>query len=288
MDIKVLSDEERRKCHAFFRSNDLFRHWMPILSEIEGELTKMDAISIWYNADKILVGLRSCQEFRDEEVEFIHSEISRKQRKEVVSAIMAVVLTRLMNATQEGHEEEYIPNDAMSNAILKRHYEDTFFSKLMDVFLKRDKGNDGNKVVITPSDPMTQNTSLDDMDDVAKEEIERKVNKVMELTHGLNIYFYHWEKWKELWRSICMDAELNALLEKISPNKNDWGINQKMICNVTGMYVDQLNLDVAITKINNALSSRNLSSYISQPKDFGGSNSALNHEQYNRIIAMMK
>lgn len=288
MKIKILSDEERSKCHAHFRTNDLFRHWMPILSEIEENITGVDATSIWYNADKILVNLRSCQEYRDEEVEFIHSEISRKQKKEVVSTIMAVVLTRLMNATQEGHEEEFIPNDAMSNAILKKHYDDAFFGKLMEVFLKRNRGNDGKKVVITPSDPMTQNTSLDDMDDVAKKEMEWKINKVMELTQGLNVYFKDWEKWKELWECICMDAELSTLLEKVSPNRNDWDMNQKMICNVAGMYAGQLKLDVPTTQINNALSTKNLSSYISQPKDFGGSNSALNHEQYNRIIAMMK
>lgn len=285
--IKILTNEERRTCHNLFRKNDLFRHWHPILSDIEG-ITGIDATSVWYNADVILRNLRACIEYRDDEMNFIHSEFEREHKKEAVSAIMAVVLTRLMNATEEGHEEERIANDVICNALLKLHCEDTFFDRIMNVFFKRNIGNDGNKVVITPSDPMTQNTSLDDMDEVAKGEIEAKINRVMELTQGLNVYFKDWEKWRNLWKSICTDAELETLLDKISPNKNSYGINLKMICNVVGMYVSQLKIDVPVLKINNAISNKNLSSYISQPKDFGGSNSALTSEQYIRIIAMME
>lgn len=288
MDIKVLSDEERRKCHAYFRTNDLFRHWMPILSEIEGNIMGMDAISIWYNADVVLRHLRSVTEYRDEELNFIHSEISRGNTKEVVSTIMAVVLTRLINATEEGHEEEDIPNDLICNAILKKHYEDVFFSKIMNVFFKRNIGNDGKKVVITPFDPMTQNVSLDDMDDVTKKEIDDHVNKVAEVTNGLKVYLKDWEKWKDLWKSICLDIELMALLKDISPRGSEWGFNQKMVCNVIGMYVDVKLNNLSKTSINDALGAKNLRKYISNHCAHDSDSSPLSKEQHTKILNLIK
>ena len=288
MDIKNLNDDERRTCHNHFRKNDLFRHWLPILSEIES-ITNMDAISIWYNADMILKNLRACTEYRDEELNFIHSEFARKQKKELVSAIMAVVLTRLVNATEEGHEDEDIPNDLISNAILKKHLEDTLFNKIMYVFFKRDIGNDGKKVVIIPSDPMTQNTSLDDMDDVTKEEIETYIKKILDLTKPLSIYFKEkWKDWQTLWTNICVDAELMNLLKEINPNRNNWNLNQKMICNVVGICVNCNIIKASINALNKALTTKQVSSYISQPKDFDGSNSAFTKEQYEKVEKIIK
>lgn len=287
MGIKILNDEERRTCHNYFRKNDLFRHWHPILSEIEN-ITDMDAISVWYNADMILKNLRACTEYRDEELNFIHSEIARKQKKELVSAIMAVVLTRLMNATEEGHEDENIPNDVICNAILKKHFEDVFFGKIMNVFLNRKIGNDGKKVVITPFDPMTQNTSMDDMDEVAKGDIEMYIGKVMNLTKSLSIYFKDkWEKWNTLWTYICMDAELMHLLKETNPNRNDWELNQKMICNVVGICTNKKKIEASINALNKALTSKQISSYIRNPKDFDGSDSAFTKEQYDKVESMI-
>lgn len=288
MEIKTLNDEERRNCHQLFRNNDLFRHWHPILSEIEQKFTKMDAISVWHNADVVLRRLRSVTEFRDEELNFIHSEISRNNAKEVVSTIMAVVLTRLMNATEEGHEEEDMPNDLICNAILKKHYEDTFFDKIMTVFFKRNIGNDGKKVVITPSDPMTQNTLLDDMDDIAKKEINDYVNRVMEVTGGLKVYIKDWNEWENLWKSICLDIELLALLKDISPRGSEWGFNQKMVCNVIGMYVGAKSSDISITSINNALGTKNLRIYISNHCAHKSDSSPLSKEQHDKILKIIK
>lgn len=286
MEIKILNDEERRTCHNLFRKNDLFRHWHPILSEIES-ITNMDAISVWYNADMILKNLRACTEYRDEELNFIHSEIARKQKKELVSAIMAVVLTRLMNATEEGHEDEDIPNDLISNAILKKHLEDTLFNKIMYVFFKRDIGNDGKKVVITQFDPMTQNTSLEDMNEVAKKEMKDFTNEVMGITKGLKVFFKDWEEWEKLWESICLDVELLALLKDKSPRGNKWGFNQKMVCNVIGMYYSFKKYDIAISSLNDALGTGNLRSYINNHCAHNTSNSPLSKEQYEKILKIM-
>jgi hypothetical protein len=249
----------------------------------------MDAISVWYNAEMVLMNLRACIEYRDEELNFIHSEIERGQKVELISAIMAVVLTRMMNATEEGHEEEDIPNDVVCNAILKKHYGDMFFERIMNVFFKRNIGNDGKKVVITPSDPMTQNISLDDMEDVAKEEILAYVDKVLNRTQSLQTHLKNkWEGWETLWRSICMDAELLNLLKETNPNRNEWGFNQKMICNVVGICANHRIIEASTNALNSALTTKQVSSYLRNPKDFGGSDSAFTKEQYEKVEQMIR
>lgn len=289
MELKILNAEERRTCHNHFRKNDLFRHWHPILSEAEGSMMDMDAISVWYNADRVLKHLRACVDYRDEELNFIHSEICRNNKKENVSAIMAVVLTRLMNATQEGHEEEDIPNDVICKAILKKHHTDIFFERLIAVFFRRNIGNDGHKVVIKQTDPMTQETTFDDMDEASKSEMLGYIEKVMELTQGLNLYMKdNWENWKLLWTDICMDVELLNLLKVSNPNRNDWGLNQKMICNVVGLCLNEGKMEASINSLNKALTQKQVSSYISQPRDFDGSNSAFNKEQCDKVLAIIK
>ena len=132
---------------------------------------------------------------------------------------------------------------------------------------------------------MTQSLSLDDMDEVSKGEAKACVDKVLQLTRGLNLYFKDkWEGWQALWTEVCMDAELYSLLRKISPSRNnDWGLNQKMVCNVVGICVNRRLIEAPINALNKALTTKQVSSYISQPGDFCGSNSAFAKEQYGKV-----
>ena len=142
-------------------------------------------------------------------------------------------------------------------------------------------------MVITPSDPMTQNITLDDLDDVAKEEVQTYKNKVIVVTQGLKVHFKNWTEWENLWESICLDVELLNLLKQKSPRNNSWGINQKMICNVIGIYVGVKMIEVAVSTLNNALGGRNFRSYISDHCAYGTSNTVLTKSQYEKIKMMM-
>lgn len=288
MQIKRLTDEERRTCHGLFRRNDLFRHWIPILSEIEKDVTHTDAISLWYNANEVLRLLRAEAAFRDEQIVFIHSEMARSGGGHCLTCIMAIVLTCLMNAAEEGHEEEDMPNDAVCIAIMRIYEGDKLFDALLEEFFRRRIGNDGKRVVITPSDPMTQSTSLDDMDMVAKREVETYRDKVLELTKGLRAHFTDWDSWQGLWTQICMDAELVNLLKKIEPRNNDWGLNQKMICNVTGIFNEVCRISAPIKAVNGALSAKQLSSYIANHRSFGTNDTAVSQEQHGKIKRLIK
>jgi hypothetical protein len=287
MKIRILTPEERNTCYGHYRNNDLFRHFLPILNEIGRHVTGVDAISLWFNAEQVLQRLRSAIGFRDTEMDFLHAEMAGENDGKTLTTLMFVVFIRLANAAENGHATT--ANDSICMAILRLYGNDALFLKLKEAFFRYMIGNDGKKVVIAPSDPMTQISSLDDMDHVAKEEMKAYVQKVIDLTQPLRVYLKErWEGWHALWTNICMDAELLHLLKETNPNRNDWGLNQKMICNVVGICVNHKIAEASINALNKALTPKQVSSYISQPKDFGGNNSALTKEQYEKVEAMIK
>lgn len=286
MKIRILNPEERRTCFDLYRNNDLFRHFQPILSEVERRAGGVDAVSLWHNAEQVLLKLRSVHSFRDAELDFLHAEMARENEAKVLATVMFVVFIRLANAADTGTAST--PNDSISIAILKLYHDDAFFLKLVEAFFRNKVGNDGKKVVITPSDPMTQPLSMDEMDGVAKAEMQLQMDKVLHLTHGLKVYFKNWDRWEDLWKQICMDAELFNLLKEINPNRNEWELNQKMVCNVVGLCANMKILEASISSLNKALTRKQVSSYISQPKDFGGSNTVFTKEQCDKVSMMIK
>lgn len=131
MKIKVLSNEERRFCFEKYRHNDLFRHFYPILCEVERVVTGIDAISLWYHAEQVLQKLRSVIDYRDTEINFLFAEMARENDAKILATVMYLVFIRLANAAERGTERT--SNDPICMAILKIYYNDVFFLKLYEI-----------------------------------------------------------------------------------------------------------------------------------------------------------
>ena len=202
---------------------------------------------------------------------------------------MCILLTMLMNAVEKGHEGESFANEPMCMAIMDILSGDAYFQSLMDLFFRRKTGYDGLPVVIAPHNPMTEETSYESMDEVSKEEIKQMVRTVMGHTEGLKGQFKkYWEAWEPLWRDICSDNQFLLLLKKNDPRKNDWGMNQKMVCNVVGMFNEKTKLCIRISNLNNDLCKKNIRSYISNHADYDGTNTVFNREQHDKIMQMIE
>lgn len=304
--IKLLSEIERKQIHHRYRNNDLFRQWSGILCQLEREAGEMDAVSLWFYAEKCLQQLRNLQQYRDEEIPYIYNElitqcgifakdtesINRTQDEAERSAVtvMCVMLTSLMNAVEKGHENEDFNNKAMCVAIDRLLQKNRYYAMLMDTFFGRKTGNDGQEVVITPSDPMLEKTISEYMDEEAKQEICQMVENVVTRTRGLKSLFNkHWEVWQPVWHDICSDSEMMLMMKNKEPRTTDWGINQKMVCNVVGLFKEMtIKSTVSIQKINDVLSSTNVRSYVSNHADYGGTNSVFNREQHDRIKQLIE
>lgn len=304
--FKLLSETDKKQFHHYYRNSDLFRQWSGILCQLEREIGEMDAVSLWFLAERNLQRLRNLQQYRDEDIPYIYNElidicrvfvrgtetIERTQDEAERSAItvMCVILTSLMNAVEKGHEDEDFDNKAMCVAIARLLQENKYFNMLMDTFFARKTGNDGLKVVITPSDPMLEKTVLENMDEEAKKDIKQMVANVIDHTQGLKTLFNnYWEVWKLLWKDICSDSEMIQLLKNIEPRGNEWGFNQKMVCNVIGIFKENtIKADVSFNAINNDLCSTNVRSYLSKHAEYNGSNSVFNREQHDFIKKLIE
>lgn len=299
--IKQLSPEEQESLHLRYRNSDLFRHWSPLLCRMEWEMQELDLITLWSESENVLRQLRNAKENREEMIHYIfgrqikefravEDESGEKRIRTVEQAecsavtVMSIVLTSLMNAVEKGHEQEDFDNQPMCVAITAWLRSHPHFQYLMEDFFARKKGYDGKKVVIKPSDPMKSETLLDDMAEELREEVEEMIKKVIDHTSKLQQYFgEHWEIWKQLWKDICMDHELMQLMKEISPNKNEWGINQKMVCNIIGLFVLKTRTETSISTINQAISDRQLGSYLRNHSAYGTSDCAISKMQHKKI-----
>lgn len=304
--VRFLTIEEQRSLHHRYKQSDLYRQWLPILAMLHRDYGELNGITLWYIAERQIVRLRSEKDFREQEISLIYNELlddckvflvkgkadverGDDQARRSATTIMCIVLTKLMNAVEKGHEEEPFKNEPMCMAIMDVLSKDQYFQHLMALFFERKTGYDSQKVVITPKDPMMEESSLDDMDETAQAELKAMVATIMERTQSLQTLFKeHWGKWPAIWNDICIDTELMKLLKEINPRGNEWEMNMKMVLNVIGLFKSVTKLDVSNNSINEQLSEKKLRTYIAQHADFDGTNSAFTREQHARVKTIIE
>lgn len=304
--VRLLNTEEQRSLHHRYKQSDLYRQWLPILSMLQRDYGEMDGITLWYLAERQIVRLRSEMSFREQEISPIYNELlddckvfsikgqadvkrGDDQARRSATTIICIVLTMLMNAVEKGHEEESFDNEPMCMAIMDVLSKDQYFQRLMTLFLERKTGYDGQKVVITPKDPMLEDSSLDDMDETAQAELKAMVATIKERTQSLKTLFKeHWDKWPAIWNDICLDTELMGMLKEITPRGNEWEMNMKMVLNVIGLFKSVTKANASDKSINDQLSEKNLRTYIAQHADFGGTNSVFTREQHARVKTIIE
>lgn len=287
--MKTLTLDEQRMLHHRFKQSDLYRQWSPILAMLQREYKEVDPQTLWYEAECKIVRLKGEQTFREQEINPIYNELLTGYSRQTASTVMCVVLTMLMNAVESEHEEDKFDNEPMCMAIMDILSGDKFFQGLMNLFFKRNKGYDGQKVIITPNDPMLENSIIESMDNIAKEEIEQMVKNVVSRTQGLKPLFNeYWKVWEPLWRDICIDTQFMLLMKKEEPRTTDWGLNQKMVCNVAGMFKGQTKLTASNKAINDVLCSTNIRNYISNHAEYGSTNAVLTRDQHDRIEQLIE
>lgn len=304
--IKQLSAEEQERLHHRYRNNEIFRHWSPLLYRMEWEMQELDLITLWSVVESVLRQLRNEKENREEMIQFIFRQLLKdfrtvedefgdrklrtaEQAECSAVTVMSIVLTLLMNAVENGHEDEDFDNQPMCVALAAWIRSHPHFQFLMEDFFARRKGYDGKKVVFKPSDPMKEETMLEGMSEELRQEIEEMIGKVIGYTGCLESLFGdRWTYWRSLWRSVCLDHELLMLLKEVSPNRNDWGINQKMICNVIGIFCLETEMEVTFSTINKTLSDKQLGSYLRNHAGYNQTDCALTREQHKRIEEIIK
>ena len=304
--IKQLTKEEQDSLHLRYRNNELFRHWSPLLCRMEWEMQELDPITLWYEAEKVIQNLRNEEDNRDEMINYVFrgllkdfmsvkDEFGNDRIRTTAQAecsavtVMAIVLTQLMNAVEKGHEEEDFDNQPMCVAITILLRSHQHFQFLINDFFARKKGYDGKEVEFTPSDPMNIEAQLASMAEELRKDVEDTMQMVIGHTNPLQQSFGDkWDIWKNLWLEVCMDHELFRILKEVNPNKNEWGLNQKMICNIIGIFHEATKVEITLTEVNRILSSKQLGSYLRNHVAYGTLDCVLTKLQHKKIEDAIK
>jgi hypothetical protein len=305
--IKKISEADVLALHGQYRNNDLFRQWSPVLAKLERAEDGLDAVSYWFLAGQMLNRLRQIPEHREEEIPHLYNNLLREfheidmdggvkmtcslaQRRLFAGAVMGIIYTSLMNAVEKGHEEEDFGNAPICMAILDTMQDNCYFAALLKKFFGRKKGFDGKEVVISSYDPMTLTPSFDDLTGESQQEVETMYNRFIELTQGIKTVIGDklWHLWEKLCMQICLDGELRLRLKNTDPRSNEWGMNQKMVCNVLGLLLTENQLHNVISRINKAISEKNRRAYISNHQAYGSNTCAITREQHERIKQMLQ
>ena len=153
---RPLTTEEQQRLHRLYLQNDLYRQWLPILTQLHRDCGVSEPTRMWRLAEQQMARLCEVEAYRAQEIAPIYTALLDDcGARCAADTVMCIMLTMLMNAVEKGHEDEYFDNEPMCMAILDLLGNAPFPRKVMERFYQRQTGYDGKPVVITPLDYMT-------------------------------------------------------------------------------------------------------------------------------------
>ena len=288
------SEEKLTSLRARYRGDDLFRTWTWLLCLLEQQLNGLNAVEVWSETEMIRQKLSEIKEHRDNEVEFLYGELKNRHQSEKTAVIILTVLfTQMCDAESSEGDDAAVqnPNRAVCSVLahlLMNPKIRSFTEQLIKAFNHRRYDNEGNKIVLPITDYMEVKSPLELMDEEAKANVEKWVEKIEKLTRGIRgILNIDWDVYKYIWRNICAEQEIPLLLKEKQPRGNKWGYNLKLVANVLGIlhtipYGENVVLEGSIQAISDAVGV-NVRAYIGNHADFGSSNTTLTKEMHAKI-----
>ena len=288
------SEEKLTSLRARYRGDDLFRTWTWLLCLLEQQLNGLNAVEVWSETEMIRQKLSEIKEHRDNEVEFLYGDLVKRHQSESTAIIILTVLfTQMCDAAPDEEDDaaERNPNRAVCTVLarlLMNHANRPFFEKLIAAYKSRRYDNEGNKIILPVTDYLNVKSPLELMDEEAKANVEKWVEKIEKLTRGIRGFLnIDWTAYDTIWRNICAEQEISLLLNEIQPRGNKWGYNLKLVANVLGIlhtipYGENVVLEGSIQAISDAVGV-NVRAYIGNHADFGSSNTTLTKEMHAKI-----
>ena len=288
------SEEKLTSLRARYRGDDLFRTWTWLLCLLEQQLNGLNAVEVWSETEMIRQKLSEIKEHRDNEVEFLYGDLVKRHQSESTAIIILTVLfTQMCDAAPDEEDDAAVqnPNRAVCSVLahlLMNPKIRSFTEQLIKAFNHRRYDNEGNKIVLPITDYLNVKSPLELMDEEAKANVEKWVEKIEKLTRGIRgILNIDWDVYDTIWRNICAEQEIPLLLKEKQPRGNKWGYNLKLVANVLGIlhtipYGENVVLEGSIQAISDAVGV-NVRAYIGNHADFGSSNTTLTKEMHAKI-----
>jgi len=287
----LLKQEEQNTLRHRFLNDDLFRHWSLILCHFERSYKEVNPVSIWFETERLIQRFKDAGDYNDAEVPYVYTELTEAHGQVVAITLMTVLFTRLANAAESAEKSDENRHKPLCIAILREVSNEPLFEQLIKAFESQKLDNKGQKVFIKSTDPMNTKDIQEAMDQIAQKENEYILNQITDLTSGLNSVLNkeHWQKWQLIWKDICNDAELITIVKRTnSPRGSKWGLNEKMIFNVLGIFLEVFSYNNFGSTANNAITKINRREYIYNHAYKNGSSTELStkelHEKVESIV----
>lgn len=301
--MEKLSRQERADLRNRYRDDKLYKAWSHPLMELETELEQPSPEEIWHMTEKLHVRLRELGDdapyeidyvFRDLYEPLIGGDVTRGDAMFTAAVVSTVLLSQLCEAKEK--ETNVNPNRPICRALARILTKDHFLPvcvTLMRMLSDEMFDYNGEKVILPVHNYLDEAQTTNVLAASTLKEIDHWVEVVYEKTKGLSAMLtegYTIEEYKTIWSKILALPDMLTRIKDISPNKNKWGFNLKMVANVIGMMLLADVLENNATQATTLIGASNARNYIRNHADYRphGSGSVFTEEEHRMVMKAVK
>ena len=289
MALQYFSEERLDALRHQYSEDKLFQTLSPVLCELQEARGELDPVILWHEVEALRERLKRANH-PETEVSFLISylrkhlteqtlekgDVEERSEEHVVESMLIILLLlmfQLTDAVPAADKLDENPNNLVCRAlahILTNPAHKWYIEPMRKNLTLRKKDYLGNEIVLPVVDYMKAKVSLDAMDEIAKNELERILTQVDDLSKGLYPELLHisQDKYLEIWEQICLSSDMLHLMCKKEPRTYGMNFNFKMFCNVLGLLQNtslkdgRPVLDTNVKEVNDRIGDKNYRNYI--------------------------
>ena len=294
-----LDRKERDELRQRYRDDKLFQAWSHPLNVISMELGLPVPEAIWLATEKIHLQLRKLGDNAPSEIDYVFSDcVEDLQGGEGVtkgealfaSAIIFFVLMSQLCAAKPHMGQN--PNKGCCRALARILTRDPFLAvtrTLLGMLRNERVDLNDNKVIVPVINYLDEAEHEKMLSDATRKDIESMVEKILDKTAALKPKFsFDWTEYRNLWVQVLSEPGMLSRIKEVSPNKNEWNFNMKMVSNVLGIIHANNKIDCCIKGISTLIRLDSSRPYISFHADYSGSRGVFNEEEHKWIDGLVK
>ena len=294
-----LDRKERDELRQRYRDDKLFQAWSHPLNVISMELGLPAPEAIRLATEKIHLQLRELGDNAPSEIDYVFSDcVEDLQGGEGVtkgealfaSAIIFFVLMSQLCAAKPHMGQN--PNKGCCKALARILTRDPFLAvtrTLLGMLRNERVDLNDNKVIVPVFNYLDEAEHEKMLSDATRKDIESMVEKILDKTAALKPKFsFDWTEYRNLWVQVLSVPNMLSRIKEVSPNKNEWNFNMKMVSNVLGIIHANNKIDCCPKSISTLIRLDSSRTYISNHADYSGSRGVFNEEEHKWIEGLVK
>lgn len=297
--IESLTREARAELRTRYRDDKLFRAWSHPLLELQREMGQPAPEEIWYLTERLHVRLRDLGDGAPYEIEYVFREIyesltgndmTKGESIFTAAVVSTVLLSQLCASKPKGKGDN--PNHPCCRALARILTEDDFLpvvGNLMEMLGAEKTDLAGQKLVVPITDYLNEAESDKHLSASTVQEIDRIVDVIWKKCCGAKgMLKVSEESFRELWHKLLSMPDMLTRVKEVSPRKNEWEMNMKMVANVLGIMMNHLKMEFNQSRACDLLGIQKARSYMGNHAAFGTSNTVFSKEEYEKVVALVK